>query len=141
MLIKTNYVCLTLPQSRSQCAGLLNVKPGFVFHIRHQNELLKEIFFRAVSSQQISAKALGVNKSGLKIFFQKQSFGVDLKLYISPLTYKINVHNMHGMRNQTVILTEGLQQTIMYVSYLDVIIFLIGISNLKSFLLLLLVVN
>ena len=36
------------------------------------------------------------------------SFGVDFKLKLTPLTYKINAHNISDVRSSAVILTEGL---------------------------------
>ena len=42
-------------------------------------------------------------------------FGVDVKLYGPPFMYKINAHNMSGVRSWAVILTEGLEWPIMYV--------------------------
>ena len=36
------------------------------------------------------------------------SFGVDVKLSVPKLTYKINAYNMSGVRSKVVILTEGL---------------------------------
>ena len=36
--------------------GLLDVKPGFVSQVRHQNGIEKKIFTSVISSQQISGK-------------------------------------------------------------------------------------
>ena len=44
----------------------------------------------------------------MKMFLKNLLFGVDVKLKVPPLTYKINAHNMSGVRSQAVILTEGL---------------------------------
>ena len=38
------------------CAGLLDVKPGFVSQLRHQKEIGKKNISSAISSQQISGK-------------------------------------------------------------------------------------
>ena len=43
------------------------------------------------------------------------SFGIDFKLHVPTLTYKINAHNKTGVRSLAVILTEGLQWPNMYV--------------------------
>ena len=36
----------------------------------------------------------------MKYFLKNLSFGVDGKLYFPPLTYKINAHNMSGVRSK-----------------------------------------
>ena len=45
------------------------------------------------------AKTLRVNKPAMKNFLKNLSLGVDVKLYVPPLTYKINAHNISGVRS------------------------------------------
>ena len=71
---------MKLPQCSRQCVGLLGVKSGFEPQSKHQNKIQK------------SVKILRVNKIGMKSF--------DFKLQVLPLMYKINTHNISGVRNQ-----------------------------------------
>ena len=55
----------------------------------------------AIFSQQISGKNSGSrNKIAMKSFSKNQSFGVDFKLQVPLLMYKINTHIISGVRNQ-----------------------------------------
>ena len=45
----------------------------------------------------------------MKSFSKNLSFGVDFKLQVPPLMYKINTHNLSGVRSKAVILNEGLK--------------------------------
>ena len=59
---------------------------------------------------------LQFDEPAMKKFLKNLSFGVDIKLQIPPLTYKINSHNMSAVRSQAVILTEEFnEQLCMYV--------------------------
>ena len=61
--------------------GLLDVKSGFKFHVRHQNDISKRKYISsAISSQQISGKNSESNKSALEKFQKNLSFGFDVKL-------------------------------------------------------------
>ena len=53
-----------------------------------------------ISSQQISGKTLRINKIAMKTFSKNLSFGVNFKLQVPPLMYKLNTHNISGVRNQ-----------------------------------------
>ena len=44
------------------------------------------------------AKTLKVNKIPMKSFSKNLLFGIDFKLLIPPLIYKINSHSISGMR-------------------------------------------
>ena len=46
----------------------------------------------AISSQQISDK-------NFEKFLKNMSLGVNFKLKVTPLMYKINTHNIIGMKN------------------------------------------
>ena len=59
-------------------------------------------FFGTFLSQQISGKNFE------KKFLKSLSFEVSVKLQVPLLAYKINAHNMSGVRSQPVILTERL---------------------------------
>ena len=48
-------------------------------------------------SARFLAKTLRVNKPAMKKFPKNLSFGVDVKLQVPPLTYKINAYNMSGV--------------------------------------------
>ena len=55
----------------------------------------------AISSQQISGKNSECqNKIAIKSFSKNLSFEVGFKLQVPPLMYKINAHNISGVRNQ-----------------------------------------
>ena len=73
-----------------------DVKPGFEPQVRQNTKSISS----AISSQQISGKN---SESKLKHcnekFSKNLSFGVDFKLKVPPLMYKINTHNISGMRN------------------------------------------
>ena len=47
----------------------------------------------SISSQQFSGKS-----SAMKNFLKNLLFGVDINLYVVPLTYKTNAYNMIGVR-------------------------------------------
>ena len=63
-----------------------------------QNEIWK-IFLRRLPLSRLMAKTLRVNKAAMKKILKNLSFGVDVKLQVSPLLYKINTHNISGVRN------------------------------------------
>ena len=93
-----------------------------------KNEIRK-IFLRRVPLSRFLAKTLRVNKPAMKNFFKILLFGGNIKLQVPPLTYKINAHNMSGVRNQAVILTEGLLWRIMYVCiHRKMLLIAVGIS-------------
>ena len=95
-----NSVCLfQSPLSCSQYVGLLDEMPGFESQARHQNEIRK-VFLRHFPLSRFLAKTLRVNKIAIKSFSKKLSFGVDFKLQVPPLMYKINTHNISSVRNQ-----------------------------------------
>ena len=78
-------------------------------------------FFSAYSSQQIFDKnsvnkILKVNSFAIKSFSKNLSFGVNFKLQVPPLAYKIYTHNISNVRSTT--LTEGFndQLCMMYVA-------------------------
>ena len=48
-----------------------------------------------------------------KLLKKNMSLGVDLKLQVPPLMFKINAHNKSDVSSQVVILTEGLERLIM----------------------------
>ena len=55
----------------------------------------------AISSQQISGKNSESKwKIAMKSFSKNLSFEVDFKLQVPPLMYKINTHNISGVRNE-----------------------------------------
>ena len=81
-----------------QCVGLLDEKPGFESQARDQNKIQK-VFLRRFPISRFLAKTLSVNKIAMKSFLNL-SFGVDFKLQIPPLMYKINTHSINGVRNQ-----------------------------------------
>ena len=54
------------------------------------------------------SKFLRANKPSIKSFSKMLSFGVDFKLYVPLLMYKMNVHNISDVRSFIVVLTEGL---------------------------------
>ena len=88
-----------LPWSSRQCVGLLDEKPGSESQGRHQNEIRK-VFLRRFPLSRFLAKTLRINKIAIKSFSKNLSFGVDFKLQDPPLMYKINTHNIRGVRNQ-----------------------------------------
>ena len=47
-------------------------------------------------------------KAAIKKFPKNMSHGADVKLQAPPLTYKINAHNMYGVRSWEVIMTGQL---------------------------------
>ena len=60
-----------------------------------------------ISAQQISGKNSESNKPVMFSCFSKNlSYGIDVKLQVPPLIYKINAYNMSGVRSQAIILTE-----------------------------------
>ena len=60
-----------------------------------------KIISSAISSQQISGKNSESKKKNChEKFLKKISFGVDFKLQVPPLMYKINTRNISGVRNQ-----------------------------------------
>ena len=67
--------------------GLLDVRPGFEPQARQQNKIRK-VFLRRFPPNRFLAKTLRVNKNCHEKFFKK-----------SPLMYKINTHNISGVRN------------------------------------------
>ena len=75
------------PKSSKYCVGLLDVKPVFELEARHQNKIQK-VFLRLISAQQISGK-----NSESKLKTAMKSFSK------MPLMYKINTHNISGLRN------------------------------------------
>ena len=48
--------------------------------------------------RKISGKIL-INKLAIKKLLNKLSFGIDVKLYVTPLPYKVNAYNMSGVRS------------------------------------------
>ena len=74
---------------------ILDEKPGFETQDRHQNKVRK-VFLRRHPHSRFLAKTLRVMKS----FSRNLSFGVDIKLQVPPLMYKINKHDIRGVRNQ-----------------------------------------
>ena len=58
----------------------------------------KKIFLRRFALSRFLAKTLRVNKPVMKKFLKNLSSGVDVKLVAPPLMYKINAHNMSGVR-------------------------------------------
>ena len=91
--------CLKSPQSSRQSVGFLNIKPEFEPQARNQNKMQK-VFLRRFSLSRFLATTLRANKIAMKSFSKNLSFEVDLKLQIPPLIYKINTHNISGVRNQ-----------------------------------------
>ena len=59
----------------------------------------KKIFLRRLPLNSFLAKTLRVNTPAMKKFLKNLSYGVNVKLYIPPLTYKLNAHNMRGVRS------------------------------------------
>ena len=91
------------PQFNRYCGDLLDLKPGIVSMVRHQNEIGKKIFLQRFLLTRFLAKALSVNKICHEKVSQKNlSFGVNIKLEVEALTYKIITHNMHDVRNWNV---------------------------------------
>ena len=88
--------------------GLLDAKAWVRIPVQSSKMKYKKIFLRRLPLSRFLAKTLRVNKTAMKKFLKTLSFGVDVKLQVPPLTYKINAHNMSGVRSQAVILTEGL---------------------------------
>ena len=74
--------------------GLLDEKPAFEPQVRHRNKIRK-----LFPLSRFLAKTLRANKIALKISQKNLSFGIDFKLYVPPLMYKINAHNISGVRN------------------------------------------
>ena len=60
---------------------------------------MKTIFLRQFSLSRFLAKTLRINQPAMKNFLENMSFRVDVKLKVSALTYKINTHNMSGVRS------------------------------------------
>ena len=73
--------------------------PGFEPQARHQNKIRK-IFLLRFSPSTFLAKTLRVNKIAMKSLSKNLQFGVDFKLQVPPLIYKINKNNISGVRNQ-----------------------------------------
>ena len=101
MFLNYKYMVSLLksPWSNRQRVGLLDEKPRLESQARHQNELRK-VFLRRFSLSSFLAKTLRVNKITVKSFSKNLYFGVDFKLQVPPLIYKINTHNISGVRNQ-----------------------------------------
>ena len=76
--------------------------------VRILGKLWKKTFFLANCCQQISGENYESIKLAIQKFLENLAFGADDKLYVRPLTYKINAHNMSGVKSYAVILTEGL---------------------------------
>ena len=51
------------------------------------------------SSQQISGKNFESKKPATRKFVRNLTSGVDIKLSVPPLMYKINAYNMSGLRS------------------------------------------
>ena len=56
--------------------------------------------FSAFSSQEISGKNPESKLNFHEKFLKNLSFGIEFKLQIPPLIYKINTHNINGVTNQ-----------------------------------------
>ena len=69
---------------------------------------MKKIFLRQFPLSKFLPKTLTVNKTCNEKLLKNLTFGVDVKLYNPPLTYKINAHDISSVRRSAVILTEGL---------------------------------
>ena len=83
-----------------------------------KRNMKKKISSAPYSSKQISDKN---SESKIKIAMQSRSntnllFGVHFKLQVTSLMFKMNTHNICGMRSQVVILSKGLGQLGMYVA-------------------------
>ena len=84
------YVCWLIRRLSQGSSPRPNIKTKY-----------KKYFFSAISFQQISGKnSVKVNKIAMKSFSKNISLGVDYKLQVPPLMYKINKHNVSGVRNQ-----------------------------------------
>ena len=94
--ISTQFLPSKSPQYSRYCVGLLDVKPEFEPQARHQNEVQK-IFLQRFPLSRYVAKTLRVNKISMKSFSKILSFGVDFKLQVPPLIYKIRTHNISGV--------------------------------------------
>ena len=60
---------------------------------------LFEFYFIVKHLSRFMAKTLRVNKAVIKKFLKNQSFRVDVKLQVPPLTYKITAPNMSYVRS------------------------------------------
>ena len=52
-----------------------------------------------ISAQQISIKILRVNIIAMETVLKNLSFRIDFKLYLPSLIYKVNAHNISGVRS------------------------------------------
>ena len=104
------------PQSSKQRVDLLAMKPRFKPQVRNQNRNMKKnIFLRQLTLSRFLTKSRRINEIAMQSFSKKNlSFGIDFKLKVLTLTYKINTHNNSGVRSQIVILTKELQRSITY---------------------------
>ena len=68
----------------------------------------KNVFLGLFPFSRFPARTLIVNRLVMKKFPRNLSFVVDSKLQVPLVMYEINAHNISGVRNQTIILTEGL---------------------------------
>ena len=97
--VKIRFSTTFSPQSSRQCVGLLDVKAGLEHQIRHQNKIQK-VFLRQFPLSGFLAKPLRVNKIAMKSSSKNLLFEVDFKLQVRQLMYKINTHNISGVRNK-----------------------------------------
>ena len=52
----------------------------------------------------------------MKNFSKNCSFKINFKLYVSPLMYNINTHNINGVRSKIISFTEMFKWSNMYVA-------------------------
>ena len=91
--------CQKSPQSRRQFLGILDVKTEFESQVSHQNKTRK-VFLRQFPLSKFLIITLRVNIIAMKSFLKIVSFGIDFKLKVPPLQYKMNTHKISGVRKQ-----------------------------------------
>ena len=82
--------CADDRSSLSLVGSVLDVKFGCVLDIK--TKYLKKILLQWFPLSRFRAKNLKVNKLAVKEFLKNLSFGVFVKLYVPPLTYKKLTH-------------------------------------------------
>ena len=89
-IFKANVHNTVLLYSRCSVVGSV-YKSGFEPQARHQNKIQK-VFLRRFPLSRFLAKTPGINKIVMKSFSKNNlSFGVNFKLYVTLLLYKINI--------------------------------------------------
>ena len=89
-------LCMT--QTSRKWVSVLDVRRWFEF---------QKLFHRLLPLSRFVAKTLRINNVAIKSFSKNLSLGVVIKLYLLPIVYKINAHNISGVRSQVLIPTES----------------------------------